>query len=116
MVALALAINIASPVTRLISSFVTRGDDEKPQVPFTITRTPKPKLESSVTVGTASVRLVPRSGESRRAMRWLRRRTIRMSQYGALYFLASARATAPSFSRSALGLLEPFGAAKRFDA
>ncbi len=64
-VALALAMITASPVTRAISSGVTMGDDAKPHAPLTITRTPKPKLESSVTFGTASVLPVPRSGERR---------------------------------------------------
>ena len=40
--ALALAISVAMPVTRLISSGVTIGLLENPQTPLWITRTPKP--------------------------------------------------------------------------
>src|SRR5665647_1642525 len=63
----------------VISSGVTMGDDAKPHAPLTITRTPKPKLESSVTLGTASVLPVPRSGERRSPMRWSPMRTTRIS-------------------------------------
>ncbi len=89
MVALALAMMTASPVTRAISSGVTTGDEAKPHAPLTITRTPKPKLESSVTFGTASVLPVPRSGDKRSPMRWSLMRTMRISAYVALNFLAS---------------------------
>src|ERR1051325_7103359 len=116
MVAFALAMMTASPVTRAISSGVTTGEDAKPHAPFTMTRTPKPKLESSVTLGTASVFPVPRSGERRRPSRWSSRRTMRISQYVALDFLASRNATSPSFSSSGEGVLESLGAAKRFEA
>ena len=40
--ALARAISVAMPVTRLISSGVTTGLLEKPQTPLWMTRTPKP--------------------------------------------------------------------------
>ena len=70
----------ASPVTRAISSLVTIGEEANPHAPFTITRTPKPKLESSATVGTDCVLPVARSGDKRIPSRWSRSRTMRMSQ------------------------------------
>jgi len=49
-------------------------------------------------------------------MRWSRRRTMRMSQYVALYFFASRSATAPNFSRSPGGVFEVAGAPNRLAA
>ena len=106
----------ASPVIRAISAAVTIGEAAKPHAPFTITRTPNPKLESSATPGTASVLPVPRSGDTRRLTRWSRSRTIRISQYVALSFLASRSAFAASFSNSGLGTFESLGAPNIFSA
>ncbi len=60
-----LATATASRVMRAISSEFTNGDAAKPYWPFTITRTPNPKLFRSVTNGTSSVILPPRWAESR---------------------------------------------------
>ena len=48
--------------------FVTTGEAANPQAPFAITRTPKPKLDSSETDGVSRVLPPPRSGDMRSEM------------------------------------------------
>ena len=98
-------------MTRAISSGVTIGDDAKPQAPFTITRTPKPKLESSVTFGTASVFAVPRSGDSRRPDPLIADAHDADIGVGGFQLLGLAPAPQrPAFPVPAIGVFEPAAA------